>query len=493
MSIVIRADSSSQIGLGHLLRCRTLARELVRKGKRVTFVCRDLPFHQSNLLSSEGFEVHILPRPANDRPSELTDAGDTIEAIRNHAYECLVVDHYDLGRRWEMALRPYCHKMLVVDDLANRHHSCDVLLDQNFQAPDRYARLVDSHVQLLGPRYALLDRSYAMMKPRTRTDVTRVLLFFGGADTANLTTLAIEELSAPDLTEIRLDVVVGSANSNLQGIERLASQRGNTFLYPMQSSLAELMHTADLSIGAGGATNWERLYSGLPSVVVSVADNQVAVSEALAQAGLIEYVGSHQDLRAGGLADAVRRLLASPKRMRDVSEAGPLVVDGYGAPRVAEVISPTAKEAMRLRPALSSDAVLYFNWANEADVRRQSLNTEDITWSDHEKWFRERMESPDSELLVLETPEGLPIGQIRFDRVDESTYRLSYALDRLVRGRGIGKLLVQQGMMHMKSHGAHEIKAEVKSDNIPSVRIFQALNFIDGKNSNEVFCFRYSF
>jgi UDP-2,4-diacetamido-2,4,6-trideoxy-beta-L-altropyranose hydrolase len=484
MNVLIRADSSSQMGLGHLMRCRSLARELLRNGHEVTFVCRELPGHQTGIITAEGFATEVIPWEGRDPAPEAMDFSDTVDAIDGGYFDCVVVDHYSLGRSWEAQMQAHCDRLVVIDDLANRSHSCDFLLDQNVQIAGRYDSYAPNAIKLLGPRYALLDRSFLHQRSRVRTGIDRILIFFGGGDTFDLTSQTIESLSAWEFANLNLDVVVGPSHPRLKSIESLISSRGNASLYPLQPSLAGLMNDADLSIGAGGSTNWERLYSGLPTIVVSVADNQIGPSEALAQAGLISYIGSHE--RISDIARVVREFLLTPQNLAAMSEAGPLCVDGYGALRAAEVIAPTGNDSVSLRPARLSDAVVYFAWANETEARQNSLSVAAINWNDHEAWFRNRISSRDSRLFVLETSAGLPIGQIRFDRLDNENYRLSYALDPLVRGRGLAKIIIARGMQLMALSGASKLVAEVKAFNTRSVRVFEGMGFRSEQDGTEV-------
>lgn len=484
MNVLIRADSSSQMGLGHLMRCRSLARELLRNGHEVTFVCRELPGHQTGIIAAEGFATQVIPWAGRDPAPEAIDFSDTVDAINGGYYDRVVVDHYSLGRSWEAQMQAHCNRLVVIDDLANRSHSCDLLLDQNVQIAGRYDSHAPGAIKMLGPRYALLDRLFLQQHPRVRTGIDRILVFFGGGDTFDLTSQTIESLSATEFAHLNLDVVVGPSHPRLKSIETLIFNRGNAVLYPLQPSLAGLMNNADLSIGAGGSTNWERLYSGLPAIVVCVADNQIAPSEALAQAGLISYIGSYE--RISDVAQAVRDFLVSPDKLAGMSEAGPLSVDGYGALRVAEVIAPTGNDGVSLRPARLSDAVVYFAWANEIEARQNSLSVEDIDWNEHKDWFRNRISSRDSRLFVLETSAGLPIGQIRFDRLEDENYRLSYALDPLVRGRGLARIIIKGGMQLMALSGAAKLIAEVKASNTRSVRVFEGLGFRSEQDGSEV-------
>lgn len=317
--ILFRCDASLQIGSGHVMRCRTLARELRRRGAEITFICRQQPGHLIELLRQE-FQVLALPpleavassSPLEGRAlyaawlgcSQQQDASDCLAALEqagNGSAQWLVVDHYGLDASWEGAMREGLGsepppQLLVIDDLADRPHSCELLLDQNFfgaTTQQRYRGLVPAQChQLLGPQYALLGPEYALLHPLVppRTELRRVLVFFGGVDPANYTCQAIKALMAPDLAHLAVDVVLGLQCPHRQSVETLVAKRPYTTLHGPLPSLAGLISRADLAIGAGGSTTWERACLGLPTLIAAFAHNQFHVAKAMSQSTGIAVV-----------------------------------------------------------------------------------------------------------------------------------------------------------------------------------------------------------
>ncbi len=152
MRVVFRADASLNIGSGHVMRCLTLANALRESGASCFFVCREHPGNLLELIREQGFEAIGLPLPktfeslhGKHSSSRLTyagwlgdswqrDAEQTLAALNGELADWLVVDHYALDSAWEESLRPACRRLLVIDDLADRDHRCDLLLDQNLVA-----------------------------------------------------------------------------------------------------------------------------------------------------------------------------------------------------------------------------------------------------------------------------------------------------------------------------------------------------------------------
>lgn len=335
MLAVIRADASTSIGSGHVMRCLTLAHRLKKeKNAKVVFAMRVLPGNLIGVVEKQGFEVLQLP-PANQKyslsgyglwltvPMEV-DAQQTIEVLQHYLQEhgCdsvdrLIIDSYALDEQWELILRPYCREIMVIDDLANRRHDCDILLDQNFYLNKdvRYARLVPEHCKmLLGPEHALLREEFYKAKKHLRKrdgNIKNILVFYGGSDLTNETEKAIKALVQlhDEGYSFTADVITGVSNSRREKIEKICSEYHFLHYYCQVSNMAEFMNKADLMLGAGGSTTWERIYMELPALVTAVAENQIQGCEDCSQAGIIEYLGINEDVRVDTILEALHKKL----------------------------------------------------------------------------------------------------------------------------------------------------------------------------------------
>ncbi len=389
MKVVFRVDASHAIASGHITRCLALAQSLRKRGGECIFVSRELRGHLFSTVLGAGFEQRVLPGspkhvPHHDGRDEssvalLDDANETIDTLENERINWLVVDHYALDAVWEQYLRPHVDSILVIDDLADRQHDCDVLLDQNFSllAEQRYVGLVSAETQLLcGPRYALLHPEfyrYRSTLERQHSTSLRAFISFGGSDPDNLTGLALEAFQSPDLAHVEIDVAIGRNNPHQNVLARQIASRPGTRAHLAPSSLAPLMAKANFAIGAGGTTTWERFCVDLPSVVIASAENQIPSCESLAAAERINYVGFWTDVTVATLHTAIETVvdtLESPNRV----SPEPLV-DGLGSERIAEVMIPTPEGALVVRPATRQDVGSYFSWVNDPQVRSQSLQT----------------------------------------------------------------------------------------------------------------------
>ncbi|UKS31330.1 UDP-2,4-diacetamido-2,4,6-trideoxy-beta-L-altropyranose hydrolase [Paenibacillus sp. HWE-109] len=345
------------------MRCLTLANKLRENGASVQFICREFPGNICSIIQENGFIVHKLPLPTQrfSRHGERelyeqwlgetweTDVVQTCEVVNavEKKFDLLVVDHYAIDNRWESQIRSCISQIMVIDDLANRSHDCDLLLDQNFyeNMETRYAHLLPEHcVQLLGPSYALLREEFieAQKNPHVRDGfVRRIFVFFGGSDPTNETEKALEAIKLLNRDELTVDVVVGNSNPNRERIRELCSQITNTYFHCQINNIAELMVKADLAIGAGGSTTWERCSVGLPTLTVTTAENQVEVTDAVAKVGAIYHLGHYNDVSTHSIADALHHLLLVPELLESMSRTGYLILDNFetgGSTRIAEII-----------------------------------------------------------------------------------------------------------------------------------------------------------
>ncbi|MCY9692371.1 UDP-2,4-diacetamido-2,4,6-trideoxy-beta-L-altropyranose hydrolase [Paenibacillus alginolyticus] len=335
--VVIRADASLQLGTGHVMRCLTLATQLWQYRAEIVFVCLDNPYNLSEIIEQQGFKVKIIQNTLFERDKVDTDASQTIQILQQEYdgdIDLLIIDHYHLDIEWERKLRPYVRKMMVIDDLANRRHDCDILLDQNLyhHMEKRYEQLVPkSCIQLLGPKYALLREEFVAARGTIRRSfdqISRGLIFFGGSDPTNETTKVLNALiHTNECSELSLDVVVGMANPNKDQVRKLCKQNHMNY-YCQIDFMSELMVHADFMIGAGGTTTWERLYLELPSITIIIAENQREMTEVIAEHGATYSLGWHSQVKEEMIQDAFKLFINSPDRLAEMSKRCALLM-GY--------------------------------------------------------------------------------------------------------------------------------------------------------------------
>lgn len=370
LRVAFRTDAAIEIGTGHVMRCLTLAAALRERGASCVFICREHHGNLLDLIADQGHEVLALPRGSEVRCASgrehstaepphahwlgtdwKTDAAASLEALTGLAggslFDWLVVDHYGLDACWEKALRPAVGRLMVIDDLADRPHDCDLLLDQSLgRVPEDYAGLVPrSAALLLGPQYALLRPEFAELRAeslarRAQPRLQRVLVTMGGVDKDNTTRRVLDALDASALpADVQITVVMGPKAPWLGQVRAQAERmRRTTEVLVGVRDMARLMTESDLAIGAGGTTTWERCALGLPSITLVLAKNQEAVAEMLKKAGAV--LACHDTGGIGAVLDNAVLGKDMSSVLAEVRRAAAAVTDGEGTTRVVQQLLP---------------------------------------------------------------------------------------------------------------------------------------------------------
>lgn len=483
MNIVFRVDASLIIGSGHVVRCLTLANTLKKRGLRSCFVSQSMPEHLRQMLVDHGHEYVLLQFSSVQGSGDLQhsnwlntsqeeDAFATLQVLEGRAWRWMIVDHYALDHRWEQMIRPMVGGIMVIDDLADRIHECDVLLDQNLYSDmaSRYSGRVSPGCRLLlGPRYSLLREEFrqlhAQVKPRA-TMVKRVLVFFGGMDEKNYTTLALEALLVVPHSDIQVDVVIGAMHPAKEAIEAICARHG--FACHIQTKdMAELMAAADMSIGAGGGAIWERCCLGLPTIAFCVAENQRQQLWDAAVAGLIYMPGTDENIHEV-IVQHVNSLMQNPSLREMISTHGIRTVDGRGPLRVASILGV----GICMREATRNDSRDLYAWRNHAVIRAASRNTNLIEWDDHQRWFESVLADP-NRILLLGSVQDSPVGVVRFDLTGaEAEVSIYLVPEDLSSGMGAELLSASEQWLRTAVPQVRLIHAHVLAGNDRSMSLF---------------------
>ena len=368
LKVVFRADASLEIGSGHIMRCLTLADQLQADGAQCQFICREHTGHLGSFIMEKGFEVKMLPIPLDAPHSssiDFRDHSEALSALPDHYYwlgttweadaaQCgallkhyrpdwLIVDHYALDQRWENALRKYCARIGVIDDLADRVHDCDLLVDQTLgRDASEYAWLTPAHCyRLTGANYSLLRPEFSQrrsqsLQRRNPPQLNKLLINLGGVDKDNLTGRVLNALEISRLPgSCRLSVVMGATAPHREAVVAQASKsRFPTQVAVNVCNMAELMSEADMAIGAAGSTTWERCCLGLPSIMIVLADNQRVIADRLTVRGIalaLKHNAPDFEVQLAALVNTI-----DPTKLATLSEAAREVTTGRGVVEVSQ-------------------------------------------------------------------------------------------------------------------------------------------------------------
>jgi len=491
MNFFLRVDASQEMGSGHLMRCLTLAKALVLKGMKTFFLTRSMPAALITILHNEGHKVIFLKEHERSQcfenkylswlgiPQE-EDAIDSLEAIGATQCDWLIADHYALDEKWESLMRSKARNIFSIDDLANRQHDCDVLLDQNLysNAGIRYQSLVPKDAKLLlGTQFSLLRPEFLKERESIRSrdfNVRNILVFLGGADHQNITWQTLQVLKSCIRQDITVNIVLGAMLANQdEMIKRFNLQ--NYLFHKQTQNIATLMAQADLSIGGGGTATWERCSVGLPTIPIILAENQAQLVQDGLASGIFVPASATIETMFGsvqGLKESILYALNNPDHLEDISKKCMDLVDARGVERViVELLKVTYR--LEIRNAQIEDSDQLFLWRNHESIRAVSRTNHLINSQEHDAWIKSKLNDPNC-VLLIGAFDGLDIGVVRFDLESDFDAEVSIYLNPCEELRGMGHKLLKSAEYYLfKCYPKiREIKAVVLSTNVKSEQFF---------------------
>ena len=344
--IFIRVDSSTKIGYGHFMRCMALA-DTLQKNFEINFITRSLEGSLISDIQKKGFGIFRF-YSNSEKINEKNDAQKTISLIKKHSgsKNILIVDNYQLSKKWETDVKPFVHKLIVIDDLSNRSHNCDLLIDQNLHTKVNglYKGLIPSNcIKLIGPKFSMIRKEFRMMrksvKPRT-FPIKKILVSFGGSDTKNQTSVALNSIKKMN-GKINVDVVVGKANKCKKTLKIFCNKNKHFTYHEQIDNIADLMLSSDLSIGSSGSTTWERCCLGLPAIVSISSNDQRDIANSLSRKKCIINLGDVKKLKESSYINVITNLKKND--LRNMSKNSMSLVDGNGTQRIFKHILLMAK------------------------------------------------------------------------------------------------------------------------------------------------------
>ncbi len=474
--LLIRADASTQIGTGHVMRCLALAQAWQDAGGHAIFaMAMEAPAVETR-LKREGVDVIRLLFP----PGSREDAIQTARLAQSVGTPWVVADGYHFGADYQRLIKDSGLRLLFIDDNGHAGHYCaDIVLNQNVHArEDLYTNREPNTQLLLGTRYVLLRREFAKWREWRRevpNAVRKVLVTLGGADPDNVTAEVVRALQQVKAKELEVLVVVGANYPHRAGLQSVI--KDSPFSIRLQSNVAnmpELMAWADVAIAAGGTTSWELAFMGLPSLILVLADNQQPVAEWLDKKKVAIRLSGCEKL-SDQIMPAVQRLFAAETR-EQMSRRGRDLVDGQGCTRVLRQLKSAD---LKLRPVCADDCRLLWEWANDPDVRAASFSSNPIPWEQHVEWFNLKIGDPNCAIYIVLTDRDVPLGQVRYE-INDGEAVISISVDRRFRNRGYGSTIIKRACENLFANfDVRTVHAYVKPDNEASRRAFVKAGFRD--------------
>jgi UDP-2,4-diacetamido-2,4,6-trideoxy-beta-L-altropyranose hydrolase len=469
--VVFRADAGRAIGSGHVMRSLALAAEFSSGGWAVGFAANAETFASVKALAEQSIEKSIL---SDERENEAAALVRRWPA----GVDVLVVDHYGRDAAFERACRPWAKRIVAIDDLADRPHDTDVLID-GAGTVSAYGGLVPEDCTVLaGSSYAIVAPAFRRarrqaLQRRGQGAVERVLVSFGQIDAPNATTMALTALRTVGFGG-KVDVALGGTAPHLAAAGAVAGL--NVQIHVDATDMARLMSEADLAVGAGGVTAWERCCVGLPSILLTVADNQLGIAKAVSGSGAgldAGPMGGDADQR---LIEPLRVLLTDAERRNKMAEAAAALVDGRGAERAwLSMIEPHVSASGRsvmLRLAAADDEAWLLALQSQPETRRFANDPTLPSVDGHRRWFAQTLAEP-ARLLMVAEADGKRAAMLRIDKGDVAD-RISIAVDPAYYRQGVGVAVLA---LAARLRPRRVLEAEVLPGNKASLALFAGAGY----------------
>ncbi|MCZ7383462.1 MAG: UDP-2,4-diacetamido-2,4,6-trideoxy-beta-L-altropyranose hydrolase [Candidatus Methanoperedens sp.] len=489
--LLVRADANATRGTGHVMRCLALADAWKARDGQVLFLsCRPEPPLRRR-YETTGAAVIELEEPH----PHATDLHATVAAVKRSMgpgkrSPWVALDGYHFDTTYQSALRSAGSHLMVIDDTAQLpYYDADVILNHALNAQSlAYACSADTRL-LLGTQFALLRPEFQRWQHLERDcpEVAhKILVTLGGSDEGNATLKIVEALKQISDPHLDIRVVVGPLNPHLKELQRaIAPVSAQVRIETDVVDTAPLMAWADVAVAAGGTTSWELAFMKVPALVFTLAENQLGVAQAINQFGSARSLGFPESLSSDQIAGAVSQLMHDQLGRRRMTEKGRVLLDGQGVHRVLNaLLHDTSDDDFQLRVATREDTLLLWQWANDPLARRNSFTSEPILWSQHELWYAGKIASPETRLWMMEY-QHVPVGQIRYDRTEAKTARISFSIAPAYRGRKFGaKLLRLTADLAGRELSVCDVEGITFIENLASRRAFIDAGFepIEEKN-----------
>lgn len=468
------------MGTGHATRCLAVAQALRDDGvaaeaDALQLACTEMPEPLAARWQREGAAVaHVSAAPGSRADADAT----TALAARMRA-DWVVADGYAFGADFLQALCDAGLKVALFDDYGHAaRYPVHVVVNQNVYAtPDFYPDRRPDTTLLLGCRYAVLRREFLARPPAPAPVAPRarhLVVTLGGTDPDNATGRLLTALQATEFSDLTADIVVGAANRHLTHLREQAGTRTGWRVLTGVDDMRPLMERADLALASGGTTVYELAYLGVPMALVELVDNQTRVVRGMAAAGAACDLGATRNLDPARCREAIARLVEDAAARGRLGTAARALVDGAGVQRLMAVMG---RDALAIRPARSEDCRLYWEWANDPEVRRASFTQAPIPWEAHRAWFARRLADPSARLYVVEAPGGRPAAQVRYEAGPDGAVVSVSVADRF-RGCGLASHVLEQTARRYRADtGGHVIHAYIRPDNGASRAAFRRAGY----------------
>jgi len=338
-NIFFRVDSSFELGFGHLNRCLIFAEIFKKRKIKVHFICKNLKGNVTNEIKSRGYKLHFIKNLKNSVYEDYLNTRKILERFETETCY-LVIDNYLWDEKYEQKLRLFVEKIIVIDDLANRKHDCDLIIDQNLYSgfEHRYDKLVPKNCKkLLGPKYILLRKEFLTSKKKIKIQkIKKIFISFGGQDISDEAVKVMFAIKKSKLNYEKINFLVNKSNKNLKDLKKISKNMKEITIFTVDKKLSRLIQNSDLCIGAGGSMTWERAYLGIPSIISILSKNQLEITNTMEKKGCVYNMGWAKNVKISDYQKIFGKLKIN--ELNTMSQKNKKVVDGKGISRINKIV-----------------------------------------------------------------------------------------------------------------------------------------------------------
>ncbi len=497
--LIIRADASPEIGIGHVMRCLAIAQSWQERVGQARFACAQIMPALRHRLSLEGFEVDLIGSEPGKKcdsvgSASLIESGSAADAehlsqlARKYQATAIVFDGYRFDADYLHKFRSCQSRTMLIDDYGHsNYYDIDLVLNQNLNANERlYDNRSLKTKLLLGPRYALLRKEFrgqAVSIANKDIKPSKLLVSLGGSDYLDLLSRVFIALQCLKSHSIETRLIVCGDEAQVRRIRDAALGVPRLEILENISDMATQYRWADIALAAGGGSNWEMCRFGLPRALIVLADNQVEVANELSKRGAVLSLGRSSEVSAEQIADAIGRMILDEPLRRSLRERSADLVDGAGADRCVDALCETKvvgkdglnRDCISFRVASNDDWKLLLDWRNDVATRNASRTSELIHESQHREWLSKCLADRQRELLIAES-NGNPIGTVRVDYGEVS--ELSWTVAPAYRGLGYGGRMLREAVRLLaESRKTCVLQAVAREDNLASIKMAESVGF----------------
>lgn len=335
MKVVFRVDASSDIGIGHLMRCLALSEELLRREHSCYFLSKINNYELISIIKKNN--VHF--QKINPNATLQTDVEMLIKFSNENDVDWIITDHYDINSQYIREIKKHNPKVLSIDDDAQIHYYSDIIVNQNIGAEkfdfssEKYSKL------LLGPKYVMLrDELLKKYKRGGTKKVEKILIMLGGADPDNVTLKVLRMLESLN-ENVQFLVVTGPVNRFYNDILYYSNKCNiDIILLRAKKNMSDVYSQSDIAISAGGSSCYELAYFGIPNIIIAIADNQVRIARELNNQNISVYLGKKNEVKPEQLLNKIKALLDDYLLRKTMSENGKKLIDGKGKHKIVNVM-----------------------------------------------------------------------------------------------------------------------------------------------------------